>query len=106
MVVVTAHGTVKPDCAADFVKEMRPLLPLVRREEGCFKYDLLQSAFAPNDFLLIEEWSSRAAWERHVDAPHMQGLFQKTASWFSTPIEITVYEVAASSTKGSMEDLV
>ncbi|MFF4577483.1 putative quinol monooxygenase [Streptomyces sp. NPDC001373] len=47
------------------------LAPLVRAEEGCLRYDLHGVAGDPDRFVLIEEWTSKAALAAHDATPHM-----------------------------------
>lgn len=47
------------------------LAPLVRAEEGCLRYDLHGVADDPDRFVLIEEWTSKAALAAHDATPHM-----------------------------------
>lgn len=58
------------------VEELRTLLQgLVeptRKELGCVTYELLQNKNNPTDFTFVEEWTSEAALDAHLQSPHLQ----------------------------------
>lgn len=58
------------------VEELRAvLLGLVEpthREPGCVTYELLQNKNDPTDFTFVEEWTSEAALDAHLQSPHLQ----------------------------------
>ncbi len=56
----------------DFVRaEMLKVIEPTRAEEGCLQYDLHEDNITPNTFLFYERWSSQAAWEAHMQQPHL-----------------------------------
>lgn len=65
--VVARHGK---------VNELRALLQgLVeptRKEPGCVTYELLENTIDPTDFTFVEEWSSGADLDAHLQSPHLQ----------------------------------
>ncbi|MEW4530001.1 MAG: putative quinol monooxygenase [Maioricimonas sp. JB045] len=52
--------------------ELEKLIPVTRAEEGCLQYDLHQDNDDPTRFLFFENWESRALWQKHMAAPHLQ----------------------------------
>ncbi|HVB37266.1 MAG TPA: putative quinol monooxygenase [Vicinamibacterales bacterium] len=47
------------------------LLEPTRREAGCIRYDLLQSAADPSEFVFDEEWESAAHLDVHLATAHV-----------------------------------
>ncbi|MFY4730962.1 putative quinol monooxygenase, partial [Nitrospira sp. BLG_2] len=52
--------------------ELQKLVPITRAEAGCIQYDLHQDNANPAHFLFFEIWESRALWQNHMSAPHLQ----------------------------------
>lgn len=46
-------------------------IDMVRKEEGCVRYDYYLSDKDSNELLLIEEWETQAHQVAHIDTPHM-----------------------------------
>lgn len=49
---------------------------LFQKEDGCLSYEYYYNAHAPNELLLIEQWSSKEAQENHLQTPHMKQLLK------------------------------
>lgn len=52
------------------------ILDIIRAEEGCIRYDYFLSAADPDQILLVEEWTSEAMQQTHMQTPHMAKLAQ------------------------------
>lgn len=59
--------------------ELEKLVEVTRPEEGCLQYDLHQDNDNPACFLFYENWSSRALWQTHMNAPHLAAYGAATA---------------------------
>ena len=56
----------------DLVKaELTKLIAPSRADAGCVQYDLHQDNENPAHFLFFENWESRALWQQHMSAPHL-----------------------------------
>lgn len=64
-----------------------------RSEEGCINYDLHRSAEDPSEFLLYENWRSRADLDAHLELPHIKALLEKLLELSEDGIEITLFEM-------------
>ena len=95
MIVVNAKCRIHPGERAGFIEEVRRIIPLVRNEKGCRRYELLADVFHPDEFLFVEEWESQEHLDDHLTCHHMQDYFGKTASCHSAPPELTIYDVNA-----------
>jgi quinol monooxygenase YgiN len=81
MIHVIAFLHVRPGTRAKFLETFRALTPLVRAEAGCIEYGPavdhgpflgFQSPVGDEVVVVVEKWSSPAALEAHITAPHMK----------------------------------
>ncbi len=69
---VIAKWKAKPGAEEQLYDAFRKLVPTTLAEEGCINYDLHRASDDPGTFLFYENWTSRALWEQHINAPHIQ----------------------------------
>ena len=63
----------------DLVKsELEKLIDITRAEKGCINYDLHQDNEDPAHFKFYENWESRALWQTHMNAQHLQDYLAAT----------------------------
>lgn len=74
MLTVVAEIVAKPGCEQRLREELLRLIEPTRAEEGCLQYDLHESTEQPGRFLFYENWTSRAALDRHLATPHLERL--------------------------------
>ena len=67
-----------------------------RSEEGCINYDLHQGTEDPSEFLLYENWRSKADLDAHLELPHIATLLGKLPELSENGVEITLYEMVTS----------
>lgn len=96
MILVDAKCTILPERNGDFIHEVEKIVPTVRREAGCSRYELLIDGSAPGIFHFIEEWESKKHLDDHLVQPHMQEYFKKTRTWHASPTLLTIYEILSS----------
>ncbi|MDD1686362.1 putative quinol monooxygenase [Methanoregula sp.] len=96
MLLVDARCTILPEREQDFIREVKKIIPSVRREAGCTRYELVSDAYVPGVFHFIEEWESQEHLDEHLQQPHMQEYFRKTATCHSSPTVLKIYEVISS----------
>ncbi len=53
---------------------LRSLVSITCAEAGCEAYELHRSLETPGFFHLHEIWTSKAEWEAHMNAPHLQAF--------------------------------
>lgn len=76
---------------ADTVKTVfGPLIEASRKEAGCLRYEFHVDNNNPHRFLMIEEWTDKAALELHKTTPHFQALGQQLAGL----IEVEIIELS------------
>jgi quinol monooxygenase YgiN len=75
---ILAHIHAKPDKVELVKAELAKLIPVTRREQGCVQYDLHQDNANPAHFMFYENWTSRALWQAHMNAPHLAAYKKAT----------------------------
>jgi len=98
MLLVAARSRVHPEHCQDFSDQVGRIIPLVRAEPGCTRYELHTDVFEQGLFIFCEEWASQKHLNNHIATPHMQDHFAKCADWKAAPTELTVYEVSGHKT--------
>jgi quinol monooxygenase YgiN len=96
MILVNARCSIVPERYSDFMMKVQTIIPTVRSEAGCHRYELFADIFHPGVFHFIEEWESRKHLDEHIATPHMLEHFATTSPWLSAPTELTIYEISAS----------
>jgi quinol monooxygenase YgiN len=96
MILVDARCTIVPERHDDFIREVRDIIPVVRNEAGCIRYELVADVHDPGVFHFIEEWESQKHLDEHIIQPHMQAYFAITSSWNSAPAALKIYEILSS----------
>ncbi len=79
-----------------FIMEAEKIMPLVRSEAGCTRYELVACVTSPTEVHFLEEWESQCHLDNHLVQPHMQEFFAKTAPWHAAPTELKIYNVLSS----------
>lgn len=81
MIHVLATVQIAPGKREEFLAHFHDVMPHVHQEEGCLAYapavDLTtgigaQIPLRPDVAVIVEQWESLAALEKHLVAPHMQ----------------------------------
>lgn len=94
MIVVAAECHILQDHWQDFEEQMNNLVPAVKEETGCLRYDVLTSIDEPGLFIILEEWESRKHLDDHLATSHMMEHKQKSRAWEEAPISLSLYEVS------------
>jgi quinol monooxygenase YgiN len=94
-VVITYQA--QPGMAATACRELAMLIATVVREEpACHGIRLHQDCADPHRLLLIEEWTSEAAYTGpHLQTPHLQAFIQRAGAFLAGPPEIRFWREAA-----------
>ena len=94
MLLVSARCRVHPEHCRDFIDQVNRIIPLVRAEPGCMRYELHTDVFEQGLFVFCEEWESQKHLDDHIATPHLQDHFATCGGWMAAPTELTVYEVS------------
>jgi quinol monooxygenase YgiN len=73
-IIVTLRMSVPPERRGDFLETLRGMLEPARVERGCVSYRLYEDVEDRNTFILLEEWESREALERHIRRDNQRRL--------------------------------
>lgn len=69
--LVATITALRSDTAPGLLAALRALASETLCEPGCERYELCVSDTEPGRFVLIERWSTHAAWRRHMKTPHI-----------------------------------
>ncbi|HTJ00695.1 MAG TPA: putative quinol monooxygenase [Dongiaceae bacterium] len=91
-VTVVALFQAKPGREAELKTALTGLLVPTRKEEGCVNYDL---HFSPEDstrFMFHENWTTRAALDKHAKSAHLQALLPQVGDLCAIAPDIQIWE--------------
>lgn len=91
-VYVVAFITGTDETKSKLGEELAAVVPTVRQEEGCLRYDLHASAKGEPVFMFYETWQSREALAAHAKAPHMAQMHDRVKDLVAKPIEVTLWQ--------------
>lgn len=94
MLLVAARCRIHLEHCEEFAHQVERIIPLVRAEPGCTRYELHANVFEEGLFVFCEEWASRKCLDDHIATAHMQAHFAICAEWMAAPTELTIYEVS------------
>ena len=83
MIIVNAKFYIKEDKKSQFLKEIESLISASKKDEGCLEYSLYESTDNQLEFVMIENWESQEAIEKHNTNPLLLA-FAKNLSTYSS----------------------
>ena len=90
---VIARITVKPGTEDRVKSVLSNLVKPTREESGCLHYELLQNDKDSKEFVLLEEWSDRAALDSHTAASHTKKAESEVEDWLQqVPPDVQIYQ--------------
>ena len=76
----------------DAVKaEILKIIPDVRKEKGCLRYDLLVLKDGGNRFMFYEIWEDKATFTAHGAVSHMMTYRERIKDLLEKPTEISIW---------------
>jgi quinol monooxygenase YgiN len=72
VITAIAKFKAKPGQEARLKSELQALVAPTRKEQGCTLFDWYQSVDSEGVFCFFEKWTSRAALDKHLEAPHIK----------------------------------
>ncbi len=88
---VIAHLTAKAARIEETRLALIALISPTRAEDGCIVYELMQNNADPTDFTFVEEWTSDAALDAHLQSDHIRTLQSQADELFAAPPDIRRY---------------
>jgi quinol monooxygenase YgiN len=73
---VVATIPIDPAHAAEAAAALATLAAASQEEEGCYAYDVFESAAAPGTFVTVEAWRSQADMDAHMGTAHIGKAFE------------------------------
>lgn len=90
---VVARVVARPGKVEELRALLHGLIEPTRREPGCVTYELLQNVADPTDFTFVEEWSSEADLDAHLQSPHLRDASVKLPNLAVADPDIRRYTV-------------
>ena len=91
MQVTIVHVTVKLDHVDDFIEASRLNHEASVKESGNLRFDVLQSADDPTQFVLYEAYENAAAAAKHKETAHYMKWRETVADWMAQPRQGIAY---------------
>ena len=92
MIVVHAKVNVKQGKKVELFAAAQALMAATRLEEGCISYVLLDDPSDETSCMFVEEWTDKAALQRHGTTPHIAEWRQQSAELVSGKSVLRLYE--------------
>lgn len=89
---VIARAQSRPQSVEALVGAMLKNRDASRHEAGCLRYEVARSATDPLLLITIEEWRDRAAFDRHMQTPHVAELLALVPDLVAAAPEISVFD--------------
>lgn len=93
MKATLVHVQVKPEFIDDFIKATEENHKQSVKEEGNFRFDILQDSTDPGRFILYEVYESEQAVAAHKEMPHYFKWRDTVTPWMAKPREGIKYEM-------------
>ncbi len=92
MQVTIVHVSVKPAHINEFIEASRLNHEASVNEPGNRRFDVLQSADDPKQFVLYEAYESAAEAAKHKETAHYMKWRETVADWMAQPRQGVAYE--------------
>jgi len=92
MQVTLVHVVVKPEFVAQFMEASRLNHEASIKEEGNFRFDVLQLKDNPCKFVLYESYQSQDDVNKHKETPHYLAWRETVADWMAEPRQGIAYQ--------------
>src|SRR4051794_19231206 len=73
---VVATVPIDPAKATEAAAALSTLAAASRDEEGCYAYDVFESATVPGTFVTVEAWRSQGDLDEHMGSRHIAAAFE------------------------------
>jgi quinol monooxygenase YgiN len=85
---VIARFQAKPGMEEQFKQDLGAMVAPSRQDEGNIDYDVLQSNDDPAVFFTYENWTGKAALDKHMQTPHFKDLDRKSKETLAQPMDV------------------
>jgi (4S)-4-hydroxy-5-phosphonooxypentane-2,3-dione isomerase len=91
MHILHVYIKIKPERIDDFIAATIENASASLREPGCVRFDLIQDAADPANFVLVEIYRDQASHAAHRESPHYNVWAERAADMFAEPRSRTIY---------------
>lgn len=95
MVVQIVRASIKPEQRDRWLEVIRENAARTRKEEGCEGYQVAEDLEVPNNFVIVELWSSIDAVHQHFRT-QFEWIMSQLGETFASPPEASIHEIASS----------
>ena len=95
IVTVVATFEARPGKEAELRTALTGLVAPTRTEAGCINYDLHQAVGDPGKFVFLENWTSKALLDAHLQSAHIKALLPRVDELCAAPPVISLWEQIA-----------
>lgn len=92
MQVTLVHIRIKPEHVGDFIEAVRVNHEASVREHGNRRFDVLQSADNPTQFVLYKAYATAADAAAHKQTTHYLQWRDRVAPWMAAPRQGVAYQ--------------
>ena len=92
IVTVVAAFEARPGKEAELRAVLTGLVAPTRLEAGCLNYDLHHAAGDPGKFVFLENWTSQALLDAHLQSAHIKALLPRVDELCAAPPVISLWD--------------
>ena len=94
MIVQVIRASIKPEQREHWLEVIVQNAVTTRAEQGCERYQVAEDLEAPNNFVIVEEWTDIDAVYAHFRG-QFKGLMSALGDAFAAPPDASIHEVAS-----------
>jgi quinol monooxygenase YgiN len=98
MVVQVVKVSIRPEKRDQWLDAVRANAAQTRSEDGCKSYQISEDLETPNDFLIVEEWTTLEAQYDHFRNPEFGRLMSSLGDLLAAPPDVSIHEIASTMT--------
>ena len=88
---IVAHLAARDGEESRVQAELEKLIEPTRAEPGCLRYELFVNKEKPGDFVFVQQYTSDAAFQAHMDSKHVAAAIADAVPLLSAPPDIRRY---------------
>lgn len=89
---VTARFVSRDDTRETLKNLLIALVEPIRQDPGCERCHFVQDAANPNHFVFIEEWTGKAALDRHLAEDFVKRAIDESAPLLGEAVDLRLHE--------------
>lgn len=95
MVQTVSKIFVKEDKVNELVELFKEMIEPTKKEDGCIQYEMYQDEEDPTILIVLEQWESRDAFDKHLQTEHFERIAPKMTELMLKETELNVaYRIA------------